>query len=66
MVRSLKKTKKMSLSEAGRKGGLARAKKYSKQQLSKQARKGARTIERIRPGFHAEIGQKGGQARGKK
>jgi hypothetical protein len=56
---------KMSLEEAGRKGGEARAQKYSKAQLSEQAKRGAKTIERSRPGFHSRIGQKGGEARGR-
>jgi hypothetical protein len=56
---------KMTLEEAGRKGGLARAKKYNKAQLSAQAKQGARTIERARPGFHSMIGQRGGEARGR-
>jgi general stress protein YciG len=51
----------MTVQEAGRKGGEARAEKYSPEELSEQARRGAETIEKKQPGFHAEIGQKGGQ-----
>jgi general stress protein YciG len=61
-----KKGTKMSLADAGRKGGQVRAKKYSKEELSKQAKKGARTIEKQRPGFHSQIGKKGGEARGRR
>jgi hypothetical protein len=56
------KAKKMSPEEAGKKGGQARASKYSQEELSAQAKKGAATIERKRPGFHSKIGQKGGKA----
>lgn len=55
---------KMSLEEAGRKGGEARAEKYSEEELSEQAKRAAETVERERPGFHSEIGKKGGEARG--
>lgn len=58
-------TNKMSRAEAGRKGGEARVRKYSKEELSQQAKQGAQTIENKIPGFHAKIGQIGGQARGK-
>lgn len=46
---------KMTVSEAGRLGGKTRARKYTPEQLSEQARRGAMTIEKRRPGFHAEI-----------
>lgn len=50
----------MTVREAGRRGGEARAEKYSAEELSEQARRGAQTIEKKQPGFHAQIGQKGG------
>ncbi len=53
---------KMSVQEAGRKGGIARAEKYTREELSAQARRASQTIERKHPGFHAEIGGKGGRA----
>ncbi len=51
---------KMSREEAGRKGGLIRAQKYSGEELSQQAKKAAQTIEKAQPGFHARIGKEGG------
>ncbi len=48
----------MTVQEAGRKGGEARAEKYSPEELSQQAKKASDTIEKKQPGFHAEIGQK--------
>ena len=56
--------KKMTIEEAGRKGGETRAHMYSKDELSEQAKKAAQTVEKKYPGFHSEIGSKGGQARG--
>lgn len=64
MARDENRGNKMSVEEAGRKGGEARAEKYSKEELSEQARRGAETIEQKRPGFHSEIGQQGGQKGG--
>ena len=58
--------KNMTVKEAGKKGGEARAKKYSKQEISEQATRAAQTVEQKQPGFHANIGQKGGMARAKK
>lgn len=55
---------KLTKEEAGSKGGEARVQKHSKEELSEQAKKAAQTVEQERPGFHAEIGKKGGQARG--
>lgn len=54
---------KVTKEEAGRKGGEARAEKYTSEELSKQAKQGANTVEQSHPGFHSEIGQKGGQTR---
>lgn len=65
LQRSARRAGKMTRQQAGRLGGEARAEKYSKRELSLQAKKGARTIESIRPGFHSRIGQKGGIARGR-
>ncbi|WP_078061496.1 hypothetical protein [Legionella saoudiensis] len=56
-----KRNEGMTVQEAGRKGGEARAEKYSPEELSEQAKRGAETIEKKQPGFHSEIGQKGGQ-----
>jgi general stress protein YciG len=61
---TIKESNHISLKEAGRKGGSARAEKYSKEQLSEQAKRGAQTVERTRPGFHSEIGRKGGKSSG--
>jgi uncharacterized protein len=58
------KGRKMSIKEAGKKGGEARAEKYSSKELSQQARKGAETVEREHPGFHSEIGKRGGEKGG--
>lgn len=56
------KNKFTTVQEAGRKGGEARAEKYSKEELSEQAKRAAQTVEREYPGFHSEIGKKGGQS----
>ena len=56
----------MNKKEIGRQGGLARAKIYTSLELSYQAQKGAKTIELLRPGFHAAIGSKGGTVRANK
>lgn len=64
MAREENEGGKMSLEEAGRKGGQARAEKYSKEELSEQAKRAAETVEKERPGFHAQIGREGGKARG--
>lgn len=58
------KDSKMTVEEAGSKGGKTRAEKYSKEELSEQAKRAAETVEREHPGFHSEIGRKGGKARG--
>jgi uncharacterized protein len=55
---------KMTLQQAGHRGGEARAEKYGPVELSEQAKRGAKTIERIHPGFHSEIGKKGGKRGG--
>lgn len=55
---------KLTKEEAGRKGAEARVQKHSKEELSEQAKKAAQTVEREHPGFHSEIGKKGGQVRG--
>lgn len=54
---------KITKEEAGRKGGNVRAEKYNKEELSKQAKQAANTVEERHSGFHSEIGQKGGQIR---
>ena len=59
----MNKNGKMTVEEAGSKGGRTRAEKYSQAELSEQAKRGARTIEQQRPGFHSQIGKKGGRAR---
>lgn len=59
----MKEHEKMTKEEVGHKGGTARTEKYSKKELSEQAKKAANTIEQKHPGFHSEIGQKGGQTR---
>lgn len=56
----------MTRQEIGRKGGQARAAAYSSEELSQQSRKGAETIEKHHPGFHARIGAKGGKVRANK
>lgn len=43
-----KKTKPMTVAEAGRRGGKARAKKYSRQQMSEWASKGGWPKGRLR------------------
>jgi general stress protein YciG len=62
----MKEHEKMTKEEAGHKGGIARTEKYSKEELSEQAKKSADTIEQKHPGFHSEIGQKGGKSHGHK
>jgi hypothetical protein len=54
---------KITKEEAGRKGGNVRAEKYNKEELSKQAKQAANTVEERNSGFHSKIGQKGGQMR---
>ena len=59
----MKEHEKITKEEAGYKGAEARIEKYSKEELSEQAKKSANTIEQKHPGFHSEIGQIGGQVR---
>lgn len=47
---------KITKEEAGRKGGQTRAAEYTPEELSKQAKQGANTVEKRHPGFHSEIG----------
>jgi|GEM_PF-5749238 general stress protein YciG len=59
----MKEHEKMTREEAGHKGGTARTEKYSKEELSGQAKKAANTVENQHPGFHSEIGKKGSESR---
>ncbi len=53
---------KVTKEKAVHKGGEARAKKYTSEELSKQAKQGANTVEQSHSGddCHSEIGKKGG------